>query len=74
MSALMLAQAVGPIATWGLIQWIVALIIICGIIAIMYIILGVLGYTIPPWVIRIFWICVAVVVAIFAIKFLASLL
>ena len=58
---------------WSLMQWIVAVIIIAGCIAILYIVLPQLGVSIPGWVISIFWVCLVVVVAIAAIRFLMSL-
>lgn len=52
----------------------IRIIIVVGILAILYIVLTkVAGIQIPPYVIQIFWIVVAITIAVFAIAFLASL-
>ncbi len=71
--SMILAQAVGGgIATWGIVHWIVVIIAVIGAIAVLYVFLDWMGFKIPPQMIKIFWICVAVVVSILAIKFIAS--
>ncbi len=70
---MMLALFSGPIATWSLVDFIIAIIIIAGCVGILYVFLGVAGVQIPPWVIRVFWIVVACVVCIFAIRLIASM-
>ena len=59
--------------SWTFIQWIVAIIIFAAVVAVMYVVLPLLGLTIPGWIIQIFWICVIAAVAIAAIGFLVSL-
>jgi hypothetical protein len=73
MSILLLALFSGPIATWGLVDFIIAIIIIAGAVGILLVVLGVAGVQIPPWVVKIFWIVVACAVGIFAIRLLASM-
>lgn len=51
----------------------IIIVIVAGIIAALWLGLGVLGVSIPGWVITLFWILVVVVVIVTAIKFLASL-
>jgi len=61
------------IAGYTLVHWIVIVIIVAAVIGVMYVILGQMGVAIPPWLVKIFWILVAAVVGIVAIKFLLSL-
>ena len=51
----------------------IAVVILAACIGITYVALRVFGITIPEWVIKIFWIVVAAIVAIAAIRFVASL-
>lgn len=70
----LLAQhPIGGIASWGIVEWIIAIIILCGIVGIAWIVLRVIGVSPPGWLIQILWIIVAVVVGILAIKFLSTL-
>jgi hypothetical protein len=65
--------ALAPIATWGLVDIIIAVVIIAAIIGIMYVALRQFGVAIPQWAVTIFWICIVAIVAIFAIRFVAGL-
>jgi hypothetical protein len=65
--------ALAPVAAWGLVDWVICIIIVAAVIAVMYVALNQFGITIPPWAVRIFWILVVAVVAILAIRFLLSL-
>jgi len=67
----LLAQAVGG---YSLIQLAIFIIVVAGVVAIVVVILKQLGVTIPPWLIAILWIVLAVIVGIFAIKVIASML
>ncbi len=58
--------------SWSFTQWIIAIIVICGAIAIMYIATDAMGVHIPAWAISIGWVVIIVVVAIIAIGVLAS--
>jgi hypothetical protein len=62
----------------GLIQvvklWAIVIIAICGIVAILYIILKVIGVSPPAWLINILWVILAVVIGIAAINLLVSLI
>lgn len=55
-------------------HWLVIAIIIAGCIGIAYVVAKAAGIPIPPWVITILWIVLAVVIGVVAIKFLASML
>lgn len=68
-----LALFQGGIATWSLIDIIIAIVIVAACVAIMYVALRQFGVSIPQWVITIFWIVVVAIVAIFAIRFIAGL-
>jgi hypothetical protein len=57
-----------------LVQYVIIAVIVCGVIGIGMIALRQSGIAIPPFVISIAWIVLVVVVAILAIKFIASLL
>lgn len=62
-------------AGWTLAQLLIAVLVIGGVIAIFYIIITYgLKWQIPQWVVMIFWVIVAVVIGVFAIKFLMTLL
>lgn len=65
--------ALGPVAAWGLVDWLICIIIVLAILAVGSIVLRQIGYTIPPWVWQILGILVAVIVGIAVIKFLAGL-
>lgn len=52
---------------------IIDVIIIAACIAVLYDMYGVFGIRIPPWVVRIFWICLAAAIGIIAIRFILSL-
>ncbi len=66
--------AIAPIASWGLVEWAVAVIIIAGVVIIAIKVLNYMGITIPAIFWQIFWIVVLVVIAVLAIKFLSTLL
>ena len=64
-----LAQAAG----FTLIHWIIVIIILAAVVGIMFVCLRQFGIQVPAFMITIFWIVVAAVVGIVAIKFLLSL-
>lgn len=66
-----LAQAI--IGGYSIVQIVIAIIVIAAVVGILYIALQQFGVTIPPFVVKVFWILVCAVVCILAIKFLASL-
>ncbi len=70
----LLAQA-RPVfwAGWGIGEFVIAIIIVAAIVAVLFIALRQFGITIPAWVIQVFWVLVAAVVCIVAIRFLLSL-
>jgi len=59
---------------YDLIHWVLIAIVLAGIIGIALVVIRQAGVAIPGWVIQIFWIVLAVVVAVIAIRFLAGLL
>lgn len=66
--------AIHPVATWDIGDWLIAILIVGGVVAVFYVIwTQALGWTFPPWLIKIFWILCAIVVGIVAIRFLLSL-
>jgi len=67
-----LAQA-GRFGGWGLGEFLIAIVVIGAAVALMYVALQQFGITIPPWVVKVFWICVVCMVVIFAIRFVLSL-
>lgn len=73
MLAALLGIFSGPVSAWSLADFLIAILMIAGAIAITFIILRVMQVQIPPWVIQIFWIVVAVCVGIFAIRFILSM-
>jgi hypothetical protein len=58
---------------WTITNVILAIVIIAGMIAAMYVALHEFGIVIPPFIITLFWIAVVCVAACFVIKFVASL-
>ena len=48
-------------------------VIIAACVGVLYVVLGVFGVTVPPFLVTIFWILVAAFVAIVAINFLIRL-
>ena len=70
----MLTVAAINVSAFGLIQWIIVAIVVAGIIGIALVVAKQAGVVIPAFVWTIAWICLCVVIAIVAIKFLAGLL
>ncbi len=66
---MILAQMAG----YSLIHIIVMLIIVCAVVAVLFVTLRWMGVTIPDPIIKIFWILFAAAFGIIAIKFLLSL-
>jgi hypothetical protein len=61
------------IRAWGVVDWIIAIIVIAACIGILYVALRVFGVTLPDWFIKICLIVVVAVVAIAAIRLVASM-
>lgn len=59
-----------PINNWGLGQWLIAILVACGMIAIAIIILRQLQIMPPPWFINICWVIALVFVGGIAIHLL----
>jgi hypothetical protein len=53
--------------------WAIWLVILIAIVAAVYVAANAFGVVIPSWVVTLFWICIAAVVVIGVIRFLASL-
>jgi hypothetical protein len=70
---MMLAQ--GPaIGGLPLVSWLIIGLVIAGAIAIFWVILKQLNVNVPPFIVTIFWIVVAVLVGVIAIKIIVSIL
>lgn len=67
---MLLAQAAGL----SLVQLAILIVVLAGIVGIVIVILKQVGVTIPPFIVAIFWIVLAVVVGVLAIKFIWSIL
>lgn len=65
----MLAQMAG----FSVGHWVIVIIVVAVVVGIMFVCLQQFGVAIPTFVIRIFWICVAAVIGVMAVKFLLSL-
>lgn len=63
----------GPIQTWGVADFAVAVVIIAALIALVWIALAEFNVGVPPWVIKVFWVVVVAAVVIFAIRLVASM-
>lgn len=70
MDLVLLAQ----VATWGIAQWAMALVILIGVVAIAIVAIRAMGVTIPPFIVTILWILLAVIIGVAAIKFLITML
>lgn len=55
-------------------HWAVIFILVCGILGILVVVIRATGIVIPPFIITILWIVLAVVVGIAAIKFITAYL
>jgi hypothetical protein len=58
---------------WSIAHIAIAIIVIAAIVGVVVIMLRVFQVSIPPWVIQIFWICLAAAIGVAAVLFLASL-
>lgn len=56
-----------------LVHWLMIGIVIAGVVAIFYVVLQKMGVVVPDFIVKIFWIIVACVVGILAIKLIVSL-
>ena len=65
--------ALAVAGAWSVGQIAVTVIVVAAIIAVVFVITKAMGVPIPPWVVTVFWICLAAFVAIFAIRFLLSM-
>lgn len=65
---------IGQMAAWGLAQWAIAIIVLAGIIGIVMVVTKQMGVPIPPFIIKILWIILAVIIGVLAVKFLMSML
>jgi hypothetical protein len=63
-----------PVSQWGIVDFIIAVIVIAACVGILYVAMDVMGVAIPAWAIHILWIVLVAVVAIIAIRFLVTLL
>ncbi len=62
-----------PAHSWGIVEIVIAIIVIAAVVGVLYVALQQFGVVIPPFVVKIFWICVCAAVAILAIRFLVTL-
>ena len=69
-----LALAAINFGAFGIIQWLIVAIIVAGCIGIAIVASKQAGIVIPQFVRTIFWIVLCCVIAVIAIKFLASML
>lgn len=61
------------IGSLSIAQLAIAIVVIAGIVAIVFVCLRQMGVAVPPFIVTIFWIIVAVVVGVLAIKFLIGI-
>jgi hypothetical protein len=66
---LLLAQAGGA----TIVHWVVLIIIIAAVVGIMFVVLQECGVVIPGFVVKIFWIVIAAILGIAAIKLILSM-
>ncbi len=58
---------------WGIGSIAIAVVIVCAVVALVYVFFRQSGISPPAWLIQVFWIVVAAVVVIAAIRFVLSL-
>lgn len=61
-------------AAADLIHLIIVIMVVCAVIGIAYVVMRQAGVVIPGWVVQIFWIVVAVVIGVIAIRYVAAYL
>lgn len=61
-------------AGWSISRIIVAIIVLAGCLAILWVALGALGIAIPAFVVTCLWIVLIVAVCVIAVKIIASML
>jgi hypothetical protein len=65
--------AIAPVATWGIQEWFVFIIVLAAVIGIVYLALQYFGIEVPTIIWRIILIVIVAAVAIMAVRFLFSL-
>jgi uncharacterized protein (DUF983 family) len=65
--------ALAVLAGYSLTQLAVAVIILAGICAVVWIAMRAMGVSPPPWIVQVLWVVVVVVVCVCAVKFLSSM-
>ena len=63
----------GPMATWGIGDLAIAVVVIAAIIALVFVALRRFNVAIPAWVVECFWIVVVAFVIIFAIRLVLTM-
>lgn len=61
------------IAGYSIVHIALAIIVIAGIIGIVFVVTRQMGITIPPFIVNVLWIILAVVIGVVAVKFIATL-
>ena len=57
-----------------IVHWVIVALVIAGVVGIAYVVAQQAGISIPPFIVKIFWIVLAVVIGVVAITFLAQYL
>lgn len=63
----------GPIGTWGIGEYAIAIVAIAAIVALVFIALRKFGIAIPDWIVQIFWVLIVAFVVIAAIRIVMSM-
>jgi hypothetical protein len=58
----------------SLVHLIIVVMVVCAVIGIAYIVMRQAGIVVPGWIVQIAWICLAVVIGILAIRYVAAYL
>jgi hypothetical protein len=69
----MLLAQVRAAGGWGLAELLIAVIVVCAVLAVAYVALRAFGIGFPPWIMQIVGIVIVAVVAVVAIRFLLAL-
>lgn len=61
------------VSAWGIVDWAKLIVILCGVFAVVWVVLKVLDIKLPEWLLHIGLIVLVCIVALAAINFIASM-
>lgn len=73
MLPLLLAEALAPVASYGLFHLLIAVVVVAACVALVYVALQQFGVQVPAWFVHVLWIVAVAFVVIVAIRFVMTL-